>query len=106
MPVLKMAYSGVIMGCGDSVRGPCQGTIGSTLDCWDTPLGLELDPKMQDPSIPSNYPHDPTEETRPPDWKLPEKPVAYNNGLLSMNHGLVQGIVAHSFGLLGLPGSP
>ena len=35
----------------------------------------------------------------------PEKPVAYNNGLFSMHCGLLWGIVACYFGLLGFPGS-
>ena len=35
---------------------------------------------------------------------LPGKPVAYNYGLLSINYGLLWGIVASFFGLLGVPG--
>ena len=35
---------------------------------------------------------------------VPGKPVAYNDGLLSMNYGLFWGIVACYFGLLGFPG--
>ena len=36
---------------------------------------------------------------------VPGKPVAYNSGLLSMDYGLLWGIVASYFGLLGLPGA-
>ena len=36
---------------------------------------------------------------------LPGKPVDYNNGLLSMNYGLLGGRVAGYFGLLGFPGN-
>ena len=32
---------------------------------------------------------------------LPGKPVAYNYGLLSVNYGLLRGIVAHYFGVPG-----
>ena len=35
---------------------------------------------------------------------LPGKPVAYKMGLLSMSSGLLGGIVAQHFGLLGFPG--
>ena len=35
---------------------------------------------------------------------LPGKPVAYNYGLLSINYGLLYGIVACYFKLLGVPG--
>ena len=35
---------------------------------------------------------------------IPGKPVAYNYGLLSTNNGLLWGIVANYFGLLGVPG--
>ena len=38
-------------------------------------------------------------------WSLPGKPVAYNNELLSVNYGLLYGIVACFFGLLGVPGT-
>ena len=34
---------------------------------------------------------------------VPGKPVAYNNGLLSINYGLLWGIVACNFRLLGVP---
>ena len=36
---------------------------------------------------------------------LPGKPAAYNNGLLSINYGLLWGIVAYCFRLLGFPGT-
>ena len=36
---------------------------------------------------------------------LPGEPVASNYGLLSMNSGLLWGIVAYYFRLLGFPGS-
>ena len=35
---------------------------------------------------------------------IPGKPVACNHGLLSVNYGLLWGIVASYFGLLGVPG--
>ena len=35
---------------------------------------------------------------------LPGKPVAYNYGLLRLNSGLLWGMVAHDFWLLGFPG--
>ena len=38
-------------------------------------------------------------------WQLvPGKPVAHNYKLRSMDYGLLWGIVAHDFGLLGFPG--
>ena len=37
-------------------------------------------------------------------YYVPGKPVACNNGLLSINYGLLLGIVACYFGLLGVPG--
>ena len=37
-------------------------------------------------------------------WQ-PGKPVACNNGLLSINYGLLYGIVACYFRLLGVPGT-
>ena len=37
--------------------------------------------------------------------KLPGKPVACNYGLLSVDYGLLWGIVACYFGLLSVPGS-
>ena len=45
-----------------------------------------------------------SESPNPPANRLPGKPVAYNNGLLSINHGLLWSIVACFFGLLGVPG--
>ena len=39
------------------------------------------------------------------DMDVPGKPVAYNDGLLSVNCGLLWDIVAYFFGLLGVPGS-
>ena len=36
---------------------------------------------------------------------IPGKPVAYNYGLFSVNYGLLWGIVAYYFGLLGVPGT-
>ena len=35
---------------------------------------------------------------------IPGKPVAYNDRLFSINKGLLYGIVACCFGLLGVPG--
>ena len=43
--------------------------------------------------------------TQPDNEPVPGKPVAYHNGLLSINYGLVWGIVACCFGLLGVPGT-
>ena len=36
-------------------------------------------------------------------WFIPGKPVPYNHGLLSMNCGLLQSVLADDFGLLGFP---
>ena len=42
----------------------------------------------------------------PVENSVPGKPVAHSYGLLSVNYGLLYGIVACYFGLLGVPGSP
>ena len=36
---------------------------------------------------------------------IPGKPVAYNYGLLSVDYGLLWGIVAYHFELLSFPGT-
>ena len=46
-----------------------------------------------------------TEAAAPYSWHIPEKPAAKDNGQLSINYGLLWGMVDSYFGLLGIPGT-
>ena len=59
---------------------------------WDFPYQLLEDPELRQQLLSSDL-----------GYSIPGKPVAHNNELLSFNYGLLYGILAHYFGLLGVP---